>query len=68
MKKEFFSFAVVAQYRHRRTALLLIRRGNQLMKPGTIYAINSMVRLLPGFCALVLDSPHSGTRYPAGCT
>ena len=27
--------------------------------------MNSMVRHLPGSCALVLDSPHSGTCYPA---
>ena len=27
--------------------------------------MDSMVCHLPGFCALVLDSPHSGTRYPA---
>ena len=27
--------------------------------------MDSMIRHLPGTCALVLDSPHSGTQYPA---
>ena len=32
---------------------------------GTIWAMASMINHLPGSTALVLDSPHSGTQYPA---
>lgn len=51
-------------------ALLLLKRGNHpQLKMGTITdmdsKVRSMISYLPGTCALVLDSPHSGTRYPA---
>ena len=47
-------------------SLLLIKRGRQpRLKGGTISNMVSMVSRLPGSSALVLDSPHSGTQYPA---
>jgi N-formylglutamate deformylase len=46
--------------------LLLIKRGRRpRLKAGTISGMNSMIRHQPGTSALVLDSPHSGTQYPA---
>lgn len=35
------------------------------MKKGTISKMDPLIRHLPGTSALVLDSPHSGTQYPA---
>ena len=35
------------------------------MKEGTISNMASMIHHSPGITALVLDSPHSGTQYPA---
>ena len=50
-------------------SLLLIKRGSRpLLKAGTMLKMSdsaSMIRYLPGTSALVLDSPHSGTRYTA---
>jgi N-formylglutamate deformylase len=46
--------------------LLLIKRGwRPRLKAGTISSMATMIHHLPGSSALVLDSPHSGTQYPA---
>mgnify|MGYP000128969263 FL=1 len=46
--------------------LLLIKRGSRSrLRAGTIQSMTSMIHHLPGSSALVLDSPHSGTQYPA---
>ncbi len=50
---------------HPATMLLLKRAGRSPEKAGTITQMASMVYALPGITALVLDSPHSGTLYPA---
>ena len=39
--------------------------GSEDARCTTIEAMNSQIRSMPGRSALVLDSPHSGTRYPA---
>ena len=45
--------------------ILRIRAGRgEGVRAGTMSAMNSPVRYLPGTGALVLDSPHSGTQYP----
>ena len=49
--------------------LLLIKRertkiSRARLKAGTILNMAPMIHHLPGSSALVLDSPHSGTRYP----
>ena len=47
-------------------SLLLIKRGRlPRLKAGTIFGMDAMVSSFPGSTALVLDSPHSGTQYPA---
>ena len=53
---------------HPASMLLLIRGGRPRLKAGTILKMSnsaSMICYLPGTSALVLDSPHSGTQYPA---
>ena len=49
--------------------MLLLKRGSRpLLKGDTISKMSnsaSMICYLPGTSALVLDSPHSGTQYPA---
>ena len=50
---------------HPATMLLLKRAGRPREKAGTIAHMASTVYALPGTTALVLDSPHSGTLYPA---
>ena len=53
---------------HPATMLLLKRAGRPRLKAGTILEMSSsasMICYLPGTSALVLDSPHSGTQYPA---
>ena len=50
---------------HPAIMLLLKRGGRPRLKEGTISKMDSMIRHLPGISALVLDSPHSGTQYPA---
>lgn len=50
--------------------MLLLKRGRRdtsrpRLKEGTILKMVSMVSHSPGSNALVLDSPHSGTQYPA---
>lgn len=47
-------------------SMLLLKRGARArMKEGTILTMVSMISHSPGSSALVLDSPHSGTQYPA---
>ena len=47
-------------------SMLLIKRGRRPhLKACTISGMDSTIRHLPGTTALVLDSPHSGTAYPA---
>jgi len=53
---------------HPASMLLLKRGGRPRLKAGTILKMSnsaSMICYLPGTSALVLDSPHSGTQYPA---
>ena len=53
---------------HPASMLLLKRDGRPRLKAGTILKMSnsaSMICYLPGTSALVLDSPHSGTQYPA---
>ena len=53
---------------HPASMLLLKRGGRPRLKEGTILKMSnsaSMICYLPGTSALVLDSPHSGTQYPA---
>ena len=49
--------------------MLLLKRGSRpLLKGNTISKMSNsapMICYLPGNSALVLDSPHSGTQYPA---
>ncbi len=45
--------------------MLFKRAGRSPDKAGTIAQMASTVYALPGTTALVLDSPHSGTLYPA---
>ena len=49
------------------TDLLRIRnpKKGRAADAGTINAMSALVRYSPGTTALVLDSPHSGTAYPA---
>ena len=50
---------------HPATLLLIKRKARAPTKLGTIPFMNSSVLYVPGTHALVLDSPHSGTLYPA---
>lgn len=50
---------------HPSTLLLLKRKARPPSKLGTIARMNASVLHVPGTQALVLDSPHSGTVYPA---
>ena len=53
---------------HPASMLLLKRGGRPHLKEGTILKMSnsaSMICYSPGTSALVLDSPHSGTQYPA---
>ena len=50
---------------HPANMLLLKRGARPRLKEGTIQTMVSMVSHSPGNCPLVLDSPHSGTQYPA---
>ena len=50
---------------HPASMLLLRRGGRSRFKEGTISKMALMIHHLPGSSALVLDSPHSGTQYPA---
>ena len=49
--------------------MLLLKRGARPRlhngKKGTILKMTSTINYQPGSTALVLDSPHSGTQYPA---
>ena len=49
--------------------MLLLKRGARPRLPsgktGTILKMTPMINYQPGSTALVLDSPHSGTQYPA---
>eukprot|EP01136_Pigoraptor_vietnamica_P020963 Opistho-1_new@70579 len=49
---------------HPADVLRIRPRGRPPVLAGTMKAMTSPVRYLPGATALVLDSPHSGTRYP----
>jgi N-formylglutamate deformylase len=49
---------------HPADVLRIRPRGRPPALAGTMKAMTSPVRYLPGATALVLDSPHSGTRYP----
>ena len=50
---------------HPATVLMLRHSSRVRTKPGTIEGMDAPIRLLPGTAAVVLDSPHSGTHYPA---
>ena len=50
---------------HPADMLLLKRGGRPRLKTGTILEMVSMINHHSGTSALVLDSPHSGTQYPA---
>ena len=50
---------------HPADMLLLMRGGRPRLKTGTILKMVSMINYHSGTSALVLDSPHSGTQYPA---
>ena len=50
---------------HPASVLLIKRGGRPRLKVGTIFGMAAMVYHSPGNTALVLDSPHSGTSYPA---
>ena len=50
---------------HPADMLLLKRGGRPPLKTGTILEMVSMINYHSGTSALVLDSPHSGTQYPA---
>ena len=50
---------------HPADMLLLKRGGRPRLKTGTILEMVSMINYHSGTSALVLDSPHSGTQYPA---
>ena len=53
---------------HPASMLLLKRGGRPRLKEGTILKMSNSVSMIcysPGTGALVLDSPHSGTQYPA---
>ena len=50
---------------HPADMLLLKRGGRPRLKAGTILKMVSMINYHSGTSALVLDSPHSGTQYPA---
>ena len=50
---------------HPADMLLLKRGGRPRLKTGTILKMVSMINYHSGTSALVLDSPHSGTQYPA---
>ena len=50
---------------HPADMLLLKRGGRPRLNTGTILEMVSMINYHSGTSALVLDSPHSGTQYPA---
>ena len=50
---------------HPANMLLLKRGARPRLKEGTISKMPSMIHHQSGTTALVLDSPHSGTQYPA---
>ena len=50
---------------HPADMLLLKRGGRPRLNTGTILEMVSMINHHSGTSALVLDSPHSGTQYPA---
>ena len=50
---------------HPASLLWIKRDGRSRLGLGTIAHMALMIECLPGRTAVVLDSPHSGTRYPA---